>query len=65
MKVKLGQHWIDVLRKAPESGMGYQRVDVWFADGRVVRDALVFNAEYLDVPDESARLEIKDIQVRK
>ena len=65
MRIKLARKWIDLLLRIPESGMGYQRVDVRFVDGRVLRDVLVFNAEDLEVPDDCAGLEIKEIQVRK
>jgi len=63
MRIKLTQRWIDLLRKQPESGMGYQRVDVRFADGRHVDDAMVFNAEDLDVPDEFSKTEIEDVRL--
>ena len=43
--------------------MGYQRVDVCFTNGRELRDVMVFNAEDLDVPDELAQSEIKDVRL--
>jgi hypothetical protein len=51
------------LASLPESGMGYQRVDVRFADGRELKNAMVFNAEDLDVPNEFARTEVEDISI--
>jgi hypothetical protein len=63
MRIKLGQRWIDLLRKEPESGMGYQRVDVRFADGRQLENATVFNAEYLDVPDALAGAEVEQLKM--
>jgi hypothetical protein len=62
MRIKLAQRWIDLLLKEPESGMGYQRVDVRFADGRHVENAMVFNAEDLDVPDRFAGAEVQELK---
>lgn len=63
MRIKLAQRWIDLLLKAPESGMGYQRVDVRFADGRHVENVMVFNAEDLDVPDLFAGAEVEELKI--
>lgn len=65
MRIKLAKKWIDLLLREPESGMGYQRVDVRFADGRHVENAMVFNAEDLDVPDKFAGAEVEDVKVRR
>ena len=54
MRIKLDQHWTKRLLQLPESGMGYQRVDVRLADGRELRDVLVFNCEEMEVPREFA-----------
>jgi len=43
--------------------MGYQRVDVRFANGRELKDAVVFNAEDLEVPEEFAKAEIEDVRL--
>ena len=51
MRVNLPAHWIAHLRALPESGMGYQRVTVRLHDGRTFKDALVLNAEQLEVKD--------------
>ena len=65
MKVKLEQRWIKCLMRLPESGMGYQRVDLSLADGREVKDVLVFNAEELEVPEKLASSQIKDIRLHR
>lgn len=59
MRVPLEQKWIDYLVRQPETGMGYQRVDVRLADNRVVRDVPVFNAEVVELPEELARIPIQ------
>jgi len=63
MRVKLDKKWIARLVRLPESGMGYQRVDLRLKDGREVKDVPVFNAEELDLPDEFARVGIKDVRL--
>jgi hypothetical protein len=65
MRVTLDKKWSDRLVKLPEAGMGYQRVDIRFAGDRTVRDVMVFNAEEAELPEEYARLAIKDIVVRQ
>ena len=64
MRLRLEPRWTEQLLEFPESGMGYQRVDIRFANGRTLEDVLVFNAEELEIPDEFARSEIKDVTVR-
>jgi hypothetical protein len=65
MRIKLAERWIDLLLKEPESGMGYQRVDVRFADGRHLENAMVFNAEDLDVPDSFAGAEVQELKLHR
>ena len=52
------------LLNQPESGMGYQRVDVVLADGRELLDRVVFNAEEIDLPDDVTSNEIVEIRLR-
>jgi hypothetical protein len=65
VRVPLEKKWSDRLVKLSESGMGFQRVDIRFAGDRTVRDVMVFNAEEAELPEEYARLPIKDIVVRQ
>jgi hypothetical protein len=62
MRVKLDQRWTKRLLELPESGMGYQRIDVRLADGRELRDLLVFNADEIEVPGEFADAAIADVR---
>jgi hypothetical protein len=57
MRLKLAPRWIRLLLEEPESGMGYQRVDVRFTDGRYLENAVAFNAEHLEVPEAFADAE--------
>ena len=63
MRVKLEQRWIKRLLNLPESGMGYQRVDLSLADGRELKDVPVFNAEEVELPDEFTNVSIKDVRL--
>ncbi len=62
MRIKLDSQWIKRLLQVPESGMGHQRVDVSFINGRELKNVMVFNAEDLEVPDEFARVKIKELR---
>ena len=62
MRIKLDRRWTERLLSLPESGMGYQRVDVRFADGRELKDIIVFNAEDLEVPDDVRDATVADLQ---
>ena len=63
MRIKLDKRWTDRLLTWPESGMGYQRVDVTMADGRELKNAVVLNAELIEVPAEFAEARIADIRL--
>jgi hypothetical protein len=62
MRIKLERRWIERLLALPESGMGYQRVDVRLSDGQELKDVVVFNADEMDLPDEFAKATITDIR---
>jgi hypothetical protein len=64
MRVKLEQRWIKRLLQLPESGMGYQRVDLRLADGRELKNVLAFNAEEVELPDDCANAKIEDVHLR-
>lgn len=63
MRVKLDDRWTKRLLELPEPGMGYQRVDVRLADGRELRDVVVFNAEEIEMPREFAGATIADLRL--
>lgn len=64
MRIKLEQRWIERLLELPESGMGYQRVDIRFADGRTLEDVVVFNAQEFEAPAKFELAKIKDVSLR-
>jgi hypothetical protein len=57
--------WTRRLVEMPESGMGYQRVDIFFADGSVRRNCMVFNAEEVELPETYAAKEIRDVRMHR
>ena len=61
MRLRLNDQWSRALCNLPESGMGYQCVDVLLHDGRTVTDVLVFNAEEMDWPDDRRPIRLDDI----
>ena len=63
MRIRLEPRWTKRLLELPESGMGYQRVDIQLVDGRELKDVVVFNAEEIEVPEEFARAQIKDVRL--
>ena len=65
MRIKLNKGWLKRLRELPESGMGYQRVDVRFADGRELKNVVVLNGEELEVPNDFAQVEVTDVCLKK
>ncbi len=68
MRHHLPERWIDHLCKLPESGMGYQRVDIRLTNGDRITDVVVFNAEELEcaIPTESFKSEdIADIKLHR
>ena len=58
MQTTLPPEWIATLVKMPETGMGYQKVDITLLDGSVLRSALVYNCEILDHAESSKCLTI-------
>jgi hypothetical protein len=63
MRIRLEERWTKRLLALPESGMGYQRVDIRLADGRELRNVVVFNAEEIEVPNDFVQSEIKDVRL--
>jgi len=62
MKLKLNNYWTEKLLKYPETGMGYQKVDIILKSGRTIRNIVVLNAEYLDLPDQYKDLKMEEVK---
>ena len=65
VRIQLPKKWIQYLREKPESGMGYQRVDIFFVDGTHVNDCMVFNAEQIDLPETAVNKTIRKIKFKE
>jgi len=65
IRQRVPQKWADYLTCLPESGMGYQRLDVVFADGSIQRDCVVLNAETIELPDTCKGKVITDIRLNE
>jgi hypothetical protein len=61
MQLELGPEIVDRLVSMPETGMGYQIVDLILTDGRVVPNVTIFNAEIADLPDEFSGVKPSDV----
>ena len=48
MTVRIPEQWTRFLLRQPESGMGYQRVDVRLANNRQINDVIVLLDEQID-----------------
>ena len=45
--MRLSQKWVDKLTALPETGMGYQVVDVYLKNGVIIEKLTLFNGEVL------------------
>lgn len=50
MELILKGKWRDKLVRMPESGMGYQIVDISLQDGRAMRRVTIFDGEIVELP---------------
>ena len=65
MTVKLNDYWSQRLAHMPETGMGYQKVDLTLKDGRTLKGLLVFNAEECRTEQEFKVEDITDIKLHR
>ena len=64
VRVRLDPKWVDYLTSLPESGMGYQLVDIEFSDRSRLERVVVLNAELALLPKEWAGKQIRRIMLR-
>ena len=66
MRLHLNQRWVRHLCSLPETGMGYQIVDVILRNGERVQSIVVYNAEEMDWPAQRRPIKPEDIvDIRK
>jgi hypothetical protein len=61
MRILLREPLVQKLVSLPETGMGFQFVDLMLEDGRVVPNVVVLNAEIAEIPEEVASIRDTDI----
>lgn len=65
MTIKINDYWSQRLVKMPETGMGYQKVDLTFKDGRILKGLIILNAEDCQTEEEFNVADIADIRLHK
>ena len=65
MIIRLNEFCTQRLVQLPETGMGYQKVDLIFKDGRILSDLMVLNAEDCQTEEEFNVGDIVDIKIHK
>jgi hypothetical protein len=62
MRVKLNKRWVKYLSNFPESGMGYQVVNVKLKNGNKIKSAIVYNSQILELPGKTLRITPSEIE---
>ena len=60
-RIKLPPDYIEFLSSQPETGMGYQKVNIKLKNGQEYKSLTVFNSTYLEVHD-ALEFDINDIK---
>jgi hypothetical protein len=63
--IQLPEQWSEKLVRMPESGMGYQRINISLKDGRTLRDVIVLNAEQAQVSEPFDPADIIELQLAR
>ena len=61
MRLHLSHRWIEYLCQLPETGMGYQRVDIRLKNGDKLNNVVVFNSEELEYQFRGVSFRSEDI----
>lgn len=61
MQVTLPPRWRHVLMRLPETGMGYQIVDIYLTENRVLSNVCVYNCGVAQIPPGD-ELDVNDIE---
>jgi hypothetical protein len=66
-KIELKEEDVQYLSELPESGMGYQIVDITFKDGQELKNRIVVNSQLLLIGDNETidPLLIEKIELKK
>jgi hypothetical protein len=61
MQIELRKDIVDRLLGLPETGMGYQVVDLVLADGQIVPNVKIFNCEIANLPESYRNVRPSDV----
>ena len=64
VRVTLPDKFIAQLVQMPETGMGYQIVDIVLTNGKVLKNMIIFNSSILEI-EKHESLNIEDIAIIK
>jgi len=59
--LRLTKKWVDKLVALPESGMGYQIVDIALKDGRVLKEVIILGSKHAQIPEVIGKITVNDI----
>lgn len=62
MRLQLNDHLTNHLRKLPESGMGFQLVDIRLKNGKELHSISAFNCEEIELPSRYPSISSNDIE---
>jgi len=63
IEIQLSQNWIEMLQNLPETGMGYQIVNLILANGKVFNDVTVLNCSIAILDEEIDATQIENIEL--
>lgn len=63
VKIELPEKWTEHLSNLPESGMGYQKIEIEFDDGTIIPKIIATNGKYLNLTPTDAFKTIRDIKL--
>ncbi|KKN13897.1 hypothetical protein LCGC14_1001660 [marine sediment metagenome] len=63
LEVKLSENWIKKLQELPETGMGYQLVDLTLINGKIFKYAIVLNCSIVILEEKIDVSQIEKIEL--
>ncbi len=60
-KFRLKGKWVNKLANMPESGMGYQIVDITLKDGQVIKEVTILYCDEVYIPDGCKKFKEENI----
>ncbi len=51
VRIYLNRDQTEILKSLPETGMGYQKVDLTLRNGKILKGIIVLNCEIIDFPN--------------